>query len=354
MTLSAAPAQATGSHRIGSLDGLRGVAIAMVFVFHAFAVPGLWMGVDLFFVLSGFLITGILFNQKDRPFRKYIGHFYARRARRILPAYGIVLLITGLLFGFGFLRYWYMYFGFMNFQGTLTASLPAGPGFLPLWSLAVEEQFYFVWPLVVFFVGRRWLIRFAAVLVLLAPALRYVCTPMFVSRAPIDQWLPFRMDLLAAGALLALLWPELRLRIQTSEFFRRSTIGLGGSAMVLGFAALLVLHHHGITITSYTPMGNALLFSLTVIMMSGAVLLALMGVGRRILSSWPLVWLGRISFSMYLIHLTALHFAPKHNPWIALVMSLAYSTAMWFFVEKPIITPGASKEKVLVAQDAQH
>jgi len=174
------------------------------------------------------------------------------------------------------------------------------------------------------------------------------------SRAPIDQWLPFRMDLLAAGALLALLWPELRLRIQTSEFFRRSTIGLGGSAMVLGFAALLVLHHHGITITSYTPMGNALLFSLTVIMMSGAVLLALMGVGRRILSSWPLVWLGRISFSMYLIHLTALHFAPKHNPWIALVMSLAYSTAMWFFVEKPIITPGASKEKVLVAQDAQH
>ncbi len=335
------------------LDGLRGVAIATVFIFHAFAVSGMWMGVDLFFVLSGFLITGILFNQKDRPFGEYIGHFYARRARRILPAYVIVLIVTGLLFGFGFLRYWYMFFGLMNFQGTFYAALPAGPPTLPLWSLAVEEQFYFVWPLLIFALSRRRaLIWCMASVVLVAPVLRYVCTPLFASPAPIDQWLPFRMDTMAAGALIALLWPNIRQRINASGSLRAAVIASALLTVACGFGALLVLHHFGIRTSADTPLGNAVLYSLTVMIMSAALLLALTGFGKAVLSSWPLVWLGRISFSLYLIHLTALRLAPRHNPWIALAASLAYSTVMWFVVEKPILASGQSREKVLTLKGA--
>lgn len=343
--------QARGTNRIVPLDGLRGVAILTVMIFHAFGVPGLWMGVDLFFVLSGFLITGILFNQKGKPFGKYIGHFYARRARRILPAYVVALIITGLVFGFSFLRYWYMLFGFMNFQGMGIKALPAGPPFLPLWSLAVEEQFYFIWPLLVFALGRRGLVRCAAALVIIAPLLRYFCTPFlprFSDHAPIWQWLPFRMDDLAAGALLALLWPEISTRARASEMFRRSTAILSMLAVVLGFVSLLVLHHNGIKTTYNTPLGNALLYSITLIIMSAMALLALIGAGKWALSSWPLVWLGRISYSLYLIHLMALYLA-HHNPWIGLGASLIYATIMWFVVEKPIITWGANKERVLVA-----
>ena len=107
---------AKSGSRITQLDGLRAIAIAAVFIHHAFEVKLLWMGVDLFFVLSGFLITGILFNQKNRAFGKYIGGFYQRRAKRILPAYVVVLIITAIIFGIGWLRYWYLYIGAMNFM----------------------------------------------------------------------------------------------------------------------------------------------------------------------------------------------------------------------------------------------
>jgi peptidoglycan/LPS O-acetylase OafA/YrhL len=95
--------------RIGQLDGVRMVAIAMVFLGHAGDLRMMWMGVDLFFVLSGFLITGILISSRQRNLGAYIGHFYERRARRILPPYVLLLVVTSLLFGLGWARHWYLY-----------------------------------------------------------------------------------------------------------------------------------------------------------------------------------------------------------------------------------------------------
>jgi peptidoglycan/LPS O-acetylase OafA/YrhL len=346
MERTAAPVHATGSSRITQLDGLRGIAIAMVFIYHAFHVPGLWTGVDLFFVLSGFLITGILFNQKERPFGEYIRHFYARRARRILPPYAVVLLITGLLFGFGFLRYWYMFFGLMNFQGT--TSMPAGPAYLPLWSLAVEEQFYFVWPLVVYVLDRKRLIGCAIFMLLLAPVLRLIFTPYFGDQGPINQWLPFRMDTLAAGAVLALMWPEIRRKVERSPRLRRRAIVAAGAVVIVSVVSFAVMHVLGYRTTANNADGNTVPYTVALAVMVNLVFLALLGVGKRVLSAWPLVWLGRVSFSFYLIHLTVLHFAPGHSAWIGLVGSLGYSLGMWFLVEKPMTGPGQSRETVLV------
>lgn len=91
--------------RIVQLDGLRAVAALMVFASHAIRSQLLWSGVDLFFVLSGFLITGVLLDlRRQRSWRSYIAFFYARRTRRILPPYVLFLAVTSILFGVGWTR----------------------------------------------------------------------------------------------------------------------------------------------------------------------------------------------------------------------------------------------------------
>src|SRR5271170_2105374 len=95
--------------RILQLDGVRALAILAVFLKHALKLKMMWMGVDLFFILSGFLITGVLLNGKQRSVHHYFAHFFERRARRILGPYLLTLLIAGLVFGFAWARYWYVY-----------------------------------------------------------------------------------------------------------------------------------------------------------------------------------------------------------------------------------------------------
>ena len=100
--------------RIVQLDGIRAIAIAAVFLRPVFFIRLLWMGVDLFFILSGFLITGILIEHKDQTLRGYFGQFYGRRARRILPPYLLLLCIGLLFYGVWWLRHWYLYAFLMN------------------------------------------------------------------------------------------------------------------------------------------------------------------------------------------------------------------------------------------------
>src|SRR5579883_2541500 len=112
-TPSKRPGEAGGEtgrprNRITQLDGLRAVAILCVFLFHVLFVPFLWMGVDIFFVLSGFLITGVLLDRKAAG-GSYFGNFYSRRARRVLAPCALLLLISSLLFGTGWVREWYWY-----------------------------------------------------------------------------------------------------------------------------------------------------------------------------------------------------------------------------------------------------
>lgn len=212
--------------RLPALDGLRGIAVASVVLFHftrplqfpdrlhsLFAMG--WTGVDLFFVLSGFLIGGILVDNKDSVNLWRV--FYLRRAFRILPLYYFVL-ITFLIFGGTQLRNltWLMesplptwsYATFtQNFVTAATNNL--GPNYMvATWSLAVEEQFYLFLPLVIRFVSARMLPWILAALILLAPITRVVLYHWFSKDHLFGAYvlMPCRMDSLLLGTSAALIF----------------------------------------------------------------------------------------------------------------------------------------------------
>jgi peptidoglycan/LPS O-acetylase OafA/YrhL len=221
-----------GEH-IPALDGVRGLAILLVLLYHQtllgadgaalaldrwflrFAGVG-WCGVDLFFVLSGFLITGILLDSRERP--RYFRNFYLRRTVRIFPLYYAVVFLSLVVIpnlpegvvparkleGFGRIEgddLWYWFY-LSNFAVARAAEWRHG--ILDIsWSLAIEEQFYLVWPALVLWLGRRGLARLCAFLLVGALAVR---VGMFLAGAhfiPIYVLTPARLDTLAAGALVA-------------------------------------------------------------------------------------------------------------------------------------------------------
>jgi peptidoglycan/LPS O-acetylase OafA/YrhL len=169
---------------------------------HTFHLPLTWAGVDVFFVLSGFLITGILLSRKRQP-KTYFGYFYGRRIFRILPSYYVTLLVFGVLFGWSTFHPWptLVFFG-MNIQTFFTQH----PSPLPLWSLAVEEQFYLVFPFLVLYCSERMLKRLLIAALIVTPLLRMLAAPFLRGEQYVYTLTPFRADLLCAGALLALVW----------------------------------------------------------------------------------------------------------------------------------------------------
>jgi peptidoglycan/LPS O-acetylase OafA/YrhL len=323
------------ARRIVQLDGIRAIAIATVFVNHAFQVRMLWMGVDLFFILSGFLITGVLIDHKDQTLRGYFGHFYGRRARRILPPYLLLLCVGMLLYGIWWLRHWYLYVFLMNFLPPL--SIPRPGQFDLLWSLAVEEQFYLVWPFAVYLLSEKHLVRVAAGLMVTAPILRWACTPWFPAEWSIYMLTPFRMDTLAAGALMAIAWRKYR-----SKFERFGQYGLILSAV--GLVLLMALSRlPGFSTHANTRAANVWVYEITLTTCAGTLLWALSGRGVRLLTLPPVTYIGRISYSLYLIHLVVIVEMRKYlhgevkAACAAAVISLLYAACSWHFMEKPII-----------------
>lgn len=164
---------------IRSLDGVRALAVALVMLFHFQLVDSGWIGVQIFFVLSGFLITRILLHEKHQSLGFYLKRFYWRRAVRIFPLYFTYLLLISLLFLFvptpesttDKLPYLYTYtFNFTRLSADWTHS----PLFTHFWSLSVEEQFYLVWPLLIFLLSERWLKRVLLLIIATGPLVRFI------------------------------------------------------------------------------------------------------------------------------------------------------------------------------------
>ena len=311
-----APATTQAIHRLvkghmPALDGLRGIAILLVLA-HGFDVirtsTGLghrldlvldlgWIGVQLFFVLSGFLITGILLDSQDSP--TYYRGFFARRVLRIFPLYYGVLFVAFVVLplvmtmpaGHGDHQGWlWMYTA--NFAEPFGKAEPAFPHF---WSLAVEEQFYLVWPFVVRAAGRRGVVALAVVLVGLAIASRIYVRERYGDDAAY-MFTPCRMDALAIGAIAAAL--------TRGERVGRSIVAWGpkrlaviGVLVVIGGAVLGHLLRTGPTMQTggYTLL--ALGFALVMV-----AALPPTALPARILSMGWLRRVGMYSYAMYVFH----------------------------------------------------
>jgi len=324
--------------RIPQLDGLRAVAILAVFFNHTLHIPLTWVGVDVFFVLSGFLITGILLRRKSAG-GGYFSYFYRRRVFRILPPYALTIVLYGLIFTWTAFQPWpiFAFFG-MNLQPYFYRGwLPVQ---LPLWSLAVEEQFYLVWPVVILLVSEKVLLRLAVAAVVFTPMLRFVCTPLFSNMFSIYVLTPFRADLLCAGAALAILWSKRSARF---EGLCRGRAWLG---VVAGFGALALVQMWPLfRLASNTRWANGLDYSLSLV--GSVCLLAWALAGRgwfyRALVLKPMRYLGQISYTVYLVHLAVVYwFEVRMHSRIAvtvlsLAVTVAYASASWFVMERPLI-----------------
>jgi peptidoglycan/LPS O-acetylase OafA/YrhL len=336
------------------IDGLRAVAVLAVVIFHTFpnALPGGFIGVDVFFVISGFLITRlILADLQEGKFT--IRNFYARRIRRIFPALAIVLILC---FAAGWIIMMpaeYERFGkhaaagagfvanfiFWKEAGYFDAAAYTKP-LLHLWSLGVEEQFYIAWPVVMAFAWKK--IR----------AIGWVLLPLFVISllyslivVQRDQvvafYSPFARfwELLMGAALAWYMWKSYRRTesepARTAKPWARTVVSVIG-------LCLIVVTCLAIKKDSRFPGGWALLPTI------GAALILWAGRDSKfnsgVLSSRPLVWVGLISYPLYLVHWPLLSFAriiesqmPSIQARIALVaFSFLISWLIYQFIEKPV------------------
>ena len=292
------------------LDMLRGVAVLGVLLLHAFywkyGSAGFgpwsaklmevtrfgWTGVNLFFVLSGFLITGILLDSKEKPL--YYRRFYTRRALRILPAYYALLILLLLLrtSSVAFVGLSFVYLANMTeFFGVSCA-------YGPLWSLAVEEHFYIVWPAVVRRVSMRRLAVISGSILIVVPVLRSIAF-LTGHAGGLDWYTWFVADGLATGSLLSVI---LRGEISRTQVWRLCWMLFAGAA-VLGVAGEPL----GIA-TRNRLLGAALQYS-TINAMCASVLLLFLLAGTSAAKgyvniSW-LRFLGYLSYGLYLDHLLA-------------------------------------------------
>jgi peptidoglycan/LPS O-acetylase OafA/YrhL len=297
------------------LDGIRGIAILLV-LFHHFVLysqlpqevrldnylrilgGASWPGVDLFFVLSGFLITGILYDSKGSS--RYFSTFYGRRVLRIFPLYYAVLAIaffvhptTAERLREGQIWYW-------TYTSNVDVAVNQWPQPLHLahfWSLAVEEQFYLVWPFAVFALERRKLISLTVACFIAALALRFVL-PNWLHHLSVYTLMPARMDALAAGAFLALVARGER---RSGERWRwiRGFVFVGAAVVVGSMVYLRGLHPEAGLVRTLGYSFLALLFASFIAIARAADDDSILA---GALSSRALTTLGKYSYALYVFH----------------------------------------------------
>jgi peptidoglycan/LPS O-acetylase OafA/YrhL len=278
---------------------MRGIAVLAVVFYHCHprfehtflykASLWGWVGVNLFFVLSGFLITSILLESRTRP--HYFRNFYARRALRIWPVYVLVLLVcylnapwfVGLPVITGFRTApWWAYILFL--QNLFHLALPPAIG--PTWSLAIEEQYYFLWAPVVRILRAPW--RLATLLISFL-----IAAPLF--RLTHFAWITpthtlTHIDGIAMGSLIAV-------GLYTLPLSRRTWLWIGCAAMPIGFVSAGTIAG-----------GTAFLDSALTTLFGGAVLASIASTGMRgpihsALGRGPLAYYGKISYGLYMTHI---------------------------------------------------
>ena len=284
---------------IPELQGLRGIAVLLVVFYHCHPrLLGTWLygaslwgwaGVNLFFVLSGFLITSILLESRSKL--HYFRNFYARRALRIWPVYVLVLAVcylnadwfVGTTISVAITTApWWAYVLFI--QNLFHLALPPAIG--PTWSLAIEEQYYFLWAPIVRILRRPWMLATFLIGALIA-------SPLF--RLSHFSWITpthtlTHIDGIAMGSLISV-------GFYTLPFARRTWLFIGLAAMPIGFFAAASIAG-----------GTAFLDSALTTLFAGAVLFSIASTGGKtplhaMLRRGPLAFYGRISYGLYMTHI---------------------------------------------------
>ena len=295
------------------LDSVRGVAILMVLFYHGFfwsnglqGLTGLsrffvgltrfgWLGVNLFFVLSGFLITGILWESRGDS--HYFRRFYIRRALRILPAlYALLLLL--ILIGYPGRTYLLLSFLYLS---NLTPLWGIGMSYPVLWSLAVEEHFYLLWPAVVRKLSSGNLARTLLAIILVEPIVRAVSFA-FGWQQGLASYTWYFADGLAVGAALALY-------VRSPQASRAGLARVSGGLIALASFMLLIGAPFGI-LTYLHLVGAALQLTAANFLFTGLLgMTLLLGTSRFSFLVTPLGlrFFGNISYGLYLIHWMAFY-----------------------------------------------
>lgn len=360
---------------IPELDGLRGIAIAVVLLYHChtklvsshFDVVAKWgwIGVNLFFVLSGFLITGIIVDSRDDP--HFFRNFYARRGLRIWPVYFLLLLLNFFIVPLVFGNFWwavhevrgaqwthYIFF----IQNLLFAAMPGTLG--PTWSLAIEEQFYVFWAPIARFAKNAALLPLLIAVFLVSPFIRLANTGYLTKVHTLTH-----LDGLAIGSLIAL-------SLRMFDFDRNVWKRIAAAGLIFGAAGAVVMQFRG----------SALTDTLLALGFGGMLIAALLVTGKqslygRFLNWRPLKHLGTISYGLYLIHILCfvvigafdLKMA-KYGMWgdlavvvVRILLSISVASLLWYgferpilrlkkyFVAKPEVTPEKEPAAVLAAAD---
>jgi peptidoglycan/LPS O-acetylase OafA/YrhL len=349
--------------RAPGLDGVRALAVLAVIGFHegASALSGGFLGVDIFFVLSGFLITDLLVAGYDEAGRLDLKDFWARRARRLLPALALMLVVVtaataviepatplrpALLAAATYTSNWYQILHRVSYFAAFGA-FRAAPPLDHLWSLAIEEQFYLIWPLLLWFVVVRLNERGARVAVTLLGAAASAVV-MAVQYTPggdpsaVYYGTDTHASALLIGAALALACPLRALAsLPAAQTRRLDAAGVAGLA-VLAWAAG---HFSGRDPVVY-PVGLILAALAAAALVAAAAGTGLIG---AITGLPPLRWVGVRSYGIYLWHWpvialgAALAGSGSTSLWLWLLetgITIALAAASWRFVEAPILRDG--------------
>jgi peptidoglycan/LPS O-acetylase OafA/YrhL len=320
------------------LDGIRGLAIVIIVFHHFDYIGGKYFGgrgflaVDIFFVLSGFLITQILLSYRDRGIK--LRKFYLRRVARLYPI--LLVSVVGLSI---YLRNDYQ---FLDRTPAVTSVLyiknfwPWGGVFGPMWSLSAEEQFYFIFP-VILFAGLRLLKRKGFTIFVLL-WLASVWTVALISSAPdfnfnsdgIFNLVVFRPSIILVGTLIAL--------------HKDSLENLVAKHAKIALLLLPVLVYFTITV-QFPPLAG-LATGLLILALSERVrMTSLIARGLHLIFAFrPLAWIGLLSYSIYIWHLPMIFFSSEHftiqsvSPiWFFLVKLIAVSCVSFYLFERPVL-----------------
>jgi peptidoglycan/LPS O-acetylase OafA/YrhL len=345
-------------HRRSDLDGLRGIAILATVALHYVArfgyfhtlgprpvanlLDSLWSGVDIFFVLSGFLIGGIVLDNGTAP--NFFRVFYVRRALRIIPVAFLTIGLGYWVFPLAFPTFAgrggvpsYAYLLFINNFWT-SNSIPSFPPLSPMWSLAIEEQFYLVAPLLLLCTRASARVPALVAIVVLSPIVR-----SFDFTRSIWDFSLFRLDGLCAGVLVATLVRHEKF----GDFARRHARELG--LVTAGLVSIML------TFSMFPPRSSHLQIAWGIWLntLAAAIVILYLHFHRastlsRCLSMRPLVAAGRLSYFTYLMHMPVLLVVAGLQGWerelwqlpVAFAVTTLLAWISWRFMESPLIQAG--------------